>query len=55
MAVKYTNNSIPMPSQIYPNFDFWYENLPSGNPERENKFAAEAMKKSIKVCYESRP
>jgi hypothetical protein len=24
------NNSIPRPSQIYPNFDFWYENIPSG-------------------------
>jgi hypothetical protein len=27
MAIKYTNNSIPRTSQIYPNFDFWYENL----------------------------
>jgi hypothetical protein len=22
---------IPRPSQIYPNFDFWFENIPSGN------------------------
>jgi hypothetical protein len=21
-----------MPSKIYPNRDFWFENLPSGNP-----------------------
>jgi hypothetical protein len=33
MALNYTNNSIPRPSQIYPNFDFWYENIPSGNPD----------------------
>jgi hypothetical protein len=23
---------IPRPSKIYPNCDFWYENIPSGNP-----------------------
>jgi hypothetical protein len=28
MAVKY---STPRPSEIYPDLDFWYENLPSGN------------------------
>jgi hypothetical protein len=25
-------NSITRPSKIYPNWDFWYENIPSGNP-----------------------
>jgi hypothetical protein len=24
---------IARPSKIYPNLDFWYENVPSGNPE----------------------
>jgi hypothetical protein len=28
MAVKYSK----WPSEIYPNRDFWYENIPSGNP-----------------------
>jgi hypothetical protein len=48
MAVKYTNgrkyiliSSIARSSKIYPNWDFWFENLPSGNPEI--KFAAVAF------------
>jgi hypothetical protein len=24
--------SIPRPSKIYPSSDFWFENIPSGNP-----------------------
>jgi hypothetical protein len=24
--------SIPRPSKIYPSWDFWFENKPSGNP-----------------------
>jgi hypothetical protein len=38
MAVKYSKRSlniptfcIPRPSKIYPNWDFWLENTPSGN------------------------
>jgi hypothetical protein len=27
-------SSITGPSKIYPNWDFWYENIPSGNPAR---------------------
>jgi hypothetical protein len=27
-----TTFSIPKPSKIFPNWDFWYENIPSGNP-----------------------
>jgi hypothetical protein len=23
---------MPLPSKKYPNMDFWYENIPSGNP-----------------------
>jgi hypothetical protein len=36
MAVIYskwhTNLSIPKPCKMYPNWDFWFENIPSGNP-----------------------
>jgi hypothetical protein len=39
MAVIYSkwpknipNFSIPRPSKIYPNWDFWFESKPSGNP-----------------------
>jgi hypothetical protein len=34
MAIKYTN--IARPSKIYPNWDFWLQNMPSGNPAREH-------------------
>jgi hypothetical protein len=27
---------IPRLSKIYPNWDFWYENVPSGNPAVNN-------------------
>jgi hypothetical protein len=26
-------SSIAIPSKIYPNFEFWFENKPSGNPD----------------------
>jgi hypothetical protein len=29
----YQDFSIARPSKIYPNWDFWFENKPSGNPE----------------------
>jgi hypothetical protein len=38
MTVKYSKRpklltfSIARPSKIYPNWDFWVENIPSGNP-----------------------
>jgi hypothetical protein len=35
MAIKYvgiSTLSIPRPSKIYPNWYFWHENIPSGNP-----------------------
>jgi hypothetical protein len=34
MTLKYTNiipTYIPRPSKIYSNWDFWYENTPSGD------------------------
>jgi hypothetical protein len=39
VAIKYFKWSkniptfpVPRPSKIYPNWDFWFENRPSGNP-----------------------
>jgi hypothetical protein len=32
MAIKYTHFSNLMPSKIDPNWDFWFENKPSGKP-----------------------
>jgi hypothetical protein len=29
MSTKHTKI---LPSKIYPNLDFWFENIPSGNP-----------------------
>jgi hypothetical protein len=29
--------SIPKPNKTYPNWDFWFENKPSGNPGDEVK------------------
>jgi hypothetical protein len=41
IALKYSKGSynipifiIPRPTKTYPNWDFWYENKPSGNPVR---------------------
>jgi hypothetical protein len=36
MTITYTYQHFPFnerPSKIYPNWDFWLENKPSGNPE----------------------
>jgi hypothetical protein len=33
MTTKYNNVSILKPSKIYPNWDFWFENKPSGSPD----------------------
>jgi hypothetical protein len=32
MAIKYINFCNLRPPKIYPNWDFWFENKPSGNP-----------------------
>jgi hypothetical protein len=34
MATKIPTFPIPRPSNVYPNWDFWSENIPSGNPAR---------------------
>jgi hypothetical protein len=45
MVVKYskwsyniTTFSIPRPSKFYQNWDFWFENKPSGNPAPKKEF-----------------
>jgi hypothetical protein len=35
MAIKYSNIFYFKPSKIYPIWDFWFENIPSGNPATE--------------------
>jgi hypothetical protein len=44
MAVNYTKwpkniptFSIPRPSKLYPNWEFWSKNKPSGNPDTHTK------------------
>jgi hypothetical protein len=31
MAIKIPTSSIPRASKMYPNLDFWFENIPSSN------------------------
>jgi hypothetical protein len=35
MPIENTNFFIPRPSKITANLDFWFENIPSGNPESD--------------------
>jgi hypothetical protein len=35
MVIKYTKIFHTRPSKIYPNWDFWFENKPSGNPDQQ--------------------
>jgi hypothetical protein len=37
MAIKYTSIFRSKVLQIYPNWDFWFENKPSGNPAAGRK------------------
>jgi hypothetical protein len=37
VAMKYTNIFYSRPSKIFPNWDFWFENMPSGNGNPETK------------------
>jgi hypothetical protein len=32
LAIKFTNICHCKTLKIYPNWDFWFENIPSGNP-----------------------
>jgi hypothetical protein len=47
MGINMPTFSILRPSKIYPNWDFWFENIASGNPadgekEREYKMSPQA-------------
>jgi hypothetical protein len=43
-------------AKIHPNRDFWFENMPSGNPAWKYKLSwNEAMKESrVTVCHQSK-
>jgi hypothetical protein len=41
MAILYTNIfPLSRPTKIYPNWDFGFENIPSGNPGFDSRFGA---------------
>jgi hypothetical protein len=44
------NFSIPRPSKIYPNWDFWFENIPSGNPVLHKYFLPPTLIFSFTAC-----
>jgi hypothetical protein len=46
-----TTFSIPRSSKIYPNWDFWFEKKPSGNPALEAVFSREKFPN----CTSARP
>jgi hypothetical protein len=57
MATKYskwswniTTFSISRPSKFYPNWDFWFENKPSGNPVHD-QFQTKAFPKEKKIWH----
>jgi hypothetical protein len=37
MVFKYVYQHLARSSTIYPNWDFWFENVPSGNPSQHNE------------------
>jgi hypothetical protein len=37
MGIKYQHIPLQVPPKIYPNLDFWLENMPSGNPGESTK------------------
>jgi hypothetical protein len=46
IAIKIPNISIPRPSKIFPNWDFWFENKSSGNPGPESSLQFQNTKMS---------
>jgi hypothetical protein len=40
MNLESTKFGTPWPSKLHQNWDFWYENVPSGNPASISKFIA---------------
>jgi hypothetical protein len=43
MTIELTNFFHPRPSKIKPNLDFWFENIPSGNPAPTSKNASNLL------------
>jgi hypothetical protein len=43
MDIKYINIFFARHSRIYPNLDFWFENIPSGNPALCRKWLAKTL------------
>jgi hypothetical protein len=43
--------SVARPSKIYPNWDFWFENKPSGNPVRNSKYK-KTQKRGYKKMFD---
>jgi hypothetical protein len=53
MAIKIPTSSFARPSKIYPNWDFWFENIPSGNTGLnvcENLFSGERQTLAKQIC-----
>jgi hypothetical protein len=42
--------SISRPSKIYPNWDFWFENIPSGNPAEMPSHSKESLAHKAGHC-----
>jgi hypothetical protein len=42
--------SIPRPSKIYPNWDFWFKNKASGNPRRLWPNSVRARESFAELC-----
>jgi hypothetical protein len=47
MAMKKVTPSIPSRSKVYPNWNFWFENIPSGNPGYVRNFSKILL---LEVC-----
>jgi hypothetical protein len=48
IAIKYINIFQSLPYEIFPNWEFWFENKPSGNPALE--FVKTYFFEAIKLC-----
>jgi hypothetical protein len=46
---KITNISISRATKIYPNWDFWFQNIPSGNPALAQKMIIALSFKKIAI------
>jgi hypothetical protein len=51
MSLKYLTSSIERPYKICPNLDFWFENIPSGNPGVAMVMGMIGSKKIVQDTY----